>query len=79
MRSVRRLRRSSRMLERLVLICLVSSPLAAWAFYKPVRVLAPELAGVSCVSEFICSDDVSRHAEATVLYDEATATRCFKG
>ena len=59
------------MVARLVLVCLVSSPLAAWAFYKPVRVLAPELAGVSCVSEIICTDDVARHAEATVLYDEA--------
>ena len=54
-----------------MLVCLVSSPLAAWAFYKPVRVLAPELAGVSCVSEFICTNDVARHEEATILYDEA--------
>ena len=61
------------MLLRVLLICLVSSPVAAWAFYKPVRVLAPELAGVSCVSELICTDDVSRHAEADELYDQAHA------
>ena len=61
------------MLARLALLSLVSSPLAAWAFYKPVRVLAPELAGVSCVSESICVDDPDRHAEAAMLYDEAYA------
>ena len=71
MRSVRNLRCSLRLPARLVLVCLVASPLAAWAFCKPVRVLAPELAGVSCMSEFICTEDVARHAEATVLYDEA--------
>ena len=62
-----------RVLARLLLVAVVSSPLAAWAFYKPVRVLAPELAGVSCVSEFICMDDIERHPEAVLLYDEAYA------
>lgn len=47
-------------------------PLAAWAFFKPVRVLAPELNGVSCVGEGICIDDPARLAEALGLYDGAT-------
>ena len=47
--------------------------MAAWAFYKPTRVLAPELAGVACVSEVICLDDVSRYEEAAELYNQAYA------
>ena len=43
------------MLARLLLIYLASSPVAAWVFYKPGRVLAPEWAGVSCTSELICT------------------------
>ena len=62
-----------RMLFRILLIFLILSPAAAWAFYKPVRVLAPELAGVSCVSEHICTDDASRRADTARLYDEAYA------
>ena len=44
------------MLKRLLFTCvgLCFIPVAAWAFYKPTRVLAPELAGVACVSEVIC-------------------------
>ena len=59
------------MLIRLLLIVLVSSPLAAWALYKPTRVLAPEWAGVTCVSDHICLDDLAREAEAAALHDEA--------
>ena len=60
------------MLKRLLVIgvCLCLIPVAAWAFYKPTRVLAPELAGVSCVSEVICLEDASRYDEAARLYDE---------
>ncbi|MDE0056885.1 MAG: hypothetical protein OXI22_19020 [Defluviicoccus sp.] len=58
---------------RLALICLVLSPVGAWTIYKPARVLAPEWAGVSCVSESICTDDTSRAAEAAALYDSAYA------
>ena len=38
---------------------------------EPARVLAPEWSGVTCVSERICLDDVTREAEAVALYDEA--------
>lgn len=59
------------MLKKLLLIALLSSPIAAWAFFKPVRVAAPELAGLSCVDETLCLDDLSRSGEAACLYGEA--------
>lgn len=59
------------MWKRLLLLGVLCIPVAAWAFYKPVRVVAPGLAGVSCVSATICMDDVSRYQEAVRLYDEA--------
>ena len=59
------------MLKRILIIILLSLPLAAWAFFKPVRILAPELIGVTCVSAVICLDDSSRVAEASALYQNA--------
>ena len=51
---------------------LVAAPLASWAFYKPVRVLAPSWVGnVSCVSQHICLEDEGRVAEAMGLYENA--------
>ncbi len=45
-------------------------PLAAWALVKPLRVLAPQLEGLTC-DEWVCVDDASRRAEATRLYRDA--------
>ncbi len=59
------------MLKRLLLIGLLCSPIAAWAFFKPVRVIAPELAGVTCLDDKFCIDDLSRSQEAAELYEEA--------
>jgi len=59
------------MLKRLLLIALLCTPVAAWAFFKPVRIVAPELAGVSCIGDSLCTDDVSRYEQASKLYDEA--------
>lgn len=58
-------------LKRLLLVALLSAPFAAWAFLKPVRVLAPELNGVSCLSDTICIDDASRYDVASNLYESA--------
>ena len=49
---------------------LLIAPLAAWALVKPVRVLAPQLEGLTC-DEWVCVDDTSRRAEATKLYRDA--------
>ncbi len=46
---------------------LVAAPSAAFAFYKPSRVLLPSLFGVTCTSENICIDDISRLTEAMSL------------
>lgn len=58
------------MLKRLLLVGMLCIPVAAWAFFKPMRIVAPELTGLSCFGN-ICTDDVSRHQEADALYDEA--------
>jgi hypothetical protein len=59
------------MLKRILIFTLLSLPLTAWAFFKPVRVLAPELAGVSCITQNICIDDPSHIAEASTLYENS--------
>ncbi|MEZ4599022.1 MAG: hypothetical protein R2940_04455 [Syntrophotaleaceae bacterium] len=60
------------MLKRLLLLCLICSPAAAWSLYKPMRVIAPQwVEGISCVDAFICIDDVSRYPEALELYKSA--------
>lgn len=48
-------------------------PVAAWAAFKPVRVLAPELLGLHCSAHDVCVDELSRLAEATALKEEAVA------
>lgn len=53
-----------------VLLALVALPAMAWTFVKPVRVIAPELTGITCFHR-ICIDDVARKAEAEKLYQEA--------
>jgi hypothetical protein len=58
------------MFKRLLLLVALALPLATWAFVKPVRVLAPEFVGLSCVGK-VCVDDPSRRTEAEVLYKEA--------
>lgn len=57
--------------KRLALLLLVIVPIASWALVKPIRVLAPGLAGVTCPTAQICADDVSQLAAASTLYAEA--------
>lgn len=52
-----------RLLGRLVLLATLAAPFAAWALMKPLRVFAPRLAGVSCYTGRICTDDASRLEE----------------
>ena len=58
------------MLKKLCFAAILILPIATWAYVKPVRVLAPELEGLSCI-EILCIDDSSRRAEALALYQEA--------
>ncbi len=50
-----------------LLFILIFIPAATWAFDKPSRILAPELNGISCVSDFICLEDKSRLKDAKKL------------
>ena len=60
------------MFKRIIIAVALLSPAVAWTLYKPVRVLAPRwVAGVSCVTETICVEDIGRHAEAMNLYRNA--------
>jgi len=56
-----------------LLVMLAAVPLIAWFAVKPVRVLEPRLAGVSCVSATVCIDDLTRLEEAAGLYAEGMA------
>lgn len=51
-------------------LAFLAAPLTAWAFAKPVRLLLPELNGVTC-NESVCVDDIERMQEAKALYDSA--------
>lgn len=52
-----------------ILCCL---PVAAWAFIKPVRVVAPQwVHSIDCVNAEICLEDTSRIQEASDLYQDA--------
>jgi len=58
------------MLKKAIVLVVLALPLAAWAFVKPVRVLAPGLEGAVC-EELVCIDDPARRAEAVALYQDA--------
>ena len=61
--------KESKVLKCIFLIILLFTPVAVWAFVKPVRVVAPELLGISC-SNNICIEKISRHDEALRLYKD---------
>ena len=65
--------RALRFLVRLSLLvgCLVL--IYSAATYKPLRVFAPSLAPVTCISDTICIDDPARAAVASDLYRNALA------
>jgi len=59
------------MLFRIVFLSLLIVPLASWAVYKPMRVLAPQWNGVSCKTESVCVELPEKAEEANALYQEA--------
>jgi hypothetical protein len=57
--------------RRLAVYVLVVVPVASWFIVKPVRVAAPSLAKVTCVSATVCVDDLASADEAKKLYLDA--------
>jgi len=56
--------------KKITALLFLLTPVAAFALYKPVRVLAPELfAAVHCIDEQICIEEPSRLDEARAIYD----------
>jgi len=58
-------------LKWLLLGTLLAAPVGVWSFYKPVRMLAPQLVGFTRVAGDAWVDDPSRAAEVAALYAEA--------
>ena len=59
------------MRKRLLLpLLLLGVPALSWAFFKPIRVLAPQLAGATCEGA-VCVDDPSRLRQAQAIYRNA--------
>lgn len=65
-------------LKRMILISLatvLTLPIAALAFVKPLRVVAPSLIpGVACPLPNVCTDSVAQLGDAQQLYKEGYAT-----
>ena len=59
------------MLKRLLLVLLLLIPIIAWYTYKPMRVIAPQWNGVSCITEHICLESLDKTEVATFHYDSA--------
>ncbi len=57
----------------LVLATFSALPLVTWAAFKPIRVLAPQLAGVQCTEANICIDDLTKLEHALALRDESVS------
>lgn len=64
--------RTLRLLKIAALAVVVTMPAIAWATFKPVRILAPTLNGVTC-RDRICVEDPSSLTEAIALQHAAIA------
>jgi hypothetical protein len=49
----------------------LAAPIATWSLWKPIRALAPELAGVKCYEGAVCTDAPNRVDEARELRNES--------
>jgi hypothetical protein len=61
-----------RALKLATLAALIAAPPIAWAAFKPIRILAPALNGVTCAGR-VCVEQPFRLAEAQRLQDDAVA------
>ncbi|MCU7815018.1 MAG: hypothetical protein KZQ81_07370 [Candidatus Thiodiazotropha sp. (ex Rostrolucina anterorostrata)] len=57
----------------IIVLIITALPVASWGFYKPMRVLAPELNGLTCINEKICLDDIKKTKDAELLYLESAS------
>ena len=71
MSNVRLLIKRMKIALRLVLLILAVTPLLAWFAVKPVRVVAPTVAGLICPAKFVCVEAAEKLPEATALYEDA--------
>lgn len=56
----------------MIALVILLAPIAVWAMYKPVRVLAPEwVKGISCIGNKICIEDTLQYSKASELYESA--------
>lgn len=60
-----------------LLLIAVMIPAAAWLFFKPIRIIAPELNGVTCAGP-VCVDDSAALPMAEQLYAEGMANVAAK-
>jgi hypothetical protein len=60
----------SRKLKLFTLLLAVTIPVGVWVFFKPVRILAPELNGVTCY-DAVCVEEPSQLQKAQKLQQEA--------
>ena len=58
-------------LSKYIGLLLLITPFAAFAFVKPLKILAPEIAGVVCVEKWLCIDNVQESEKASRLYENA--------
>lgn len=56
-----------------VLATLSALPVVIWGAFKPIRVLAPQLAGVQCTVGNICIDDLTKLDQVLALRDESVS------
>jgi hypothetical protein len=64
--------KSRRALKLTCLVLLAAAPAIAWTAFKPVRILAPTLNGVTC-AERVCVEERNELARARTLQHDATA------
>jgi hypothetical protein len=64
--------RTRHVLKLAAIALMVAMPAIAWATFKPIRILAPTLNGVTCADR-VCVEDPSRLNEALALQRAAVA------
>ena len=61
----------------LAVVATAAIPVAAWGFFKPVRIVAPQLNGVACAGA-VCVEDMSTLPAALQLHSEAMSNVAAK-